>query len=232
MKRSQINAYIHDFIDFLADRRFHLPKWAFYSPQQWAEVGSEADEIRRCRLGWDVTDFGSNDFLKTGLTLFTLRNGVPSAGADPSAKDYCEKIMLVRENQVTPYHFHHFKMEDIINRGGGNLVIQLFNRTGDEQLDKGTEVTVQVDGITRQLPAGGLLVLSPGESVTLLQHHYHQFWAEAGHGWALVGEVSRVNDDATDNRFLAALPRFPAIEEDQAKQYLLCTEYPAGPGQR
>ena len=39
-------------------------------------------------------------------------------------------------SQVTPMHFHWAKMEDIINRGGGDLVIQLYNSTPDEELDK------------------------------------------------------------------------------------------------
>ena len=42
----------------------------------------------------------------------------------------------------------------------------------------------------------------------------------------LVGEVSSVNDDNADNRFLHTLPRFPSIDEDEPPLRLLCTEYP------
>lgn len=49
-------------------------------------------------------------------------------------------------------------------------------------------------------------------------------------GTVLAGEVSRVNDDTNDNRFLEPLPRFPAIEEDEAPLHLLCTEYPPAQG--
>jgi len=42
----------------------------------------------------------------------------------------------------------------------------------------------------------------------------------------LVGEVSRVNDDEKDNRFLDPIGRFPQIEEDEPSLYLLCNEYP------
>ncbi len=66
--------------------------------------------------------------------------------------------------------------------------------------------------------------LKPGESICLTQRVYHKFWAENGR--ALLGEVSRVNDDQRDNRFLEPLGRFPAIEEDEPPQYLLCSEYP------
>lgn len=227
MKRSEINRHIQEFLDFAEAQRFFFPPWALYTPEQWSRIGPEADEIRRARLGWDVTDFGSGQFHRIGLTLFTLRNGLPGESGDPAAKDYCEKIMMVREQQVTPLHFHFTKMEDIINRRGGRLAIKLYNSTPDEQLDRAGEVVVQVDGVTRKFPAGSELALAPGESVTLVAGLYHQFRAEPGGGAALVGEVSRVNDDARDNRFLQPLPRFPEIEEDEPARFVLCNEYPA-----
>jgi len=39
-----------------------------------------------------------------------------------------------------------------------------------------------------------------------------------------VGEVSSVNDDTCDNRFLEELPRFPAIEEDEPVRYPFFSE--------
>jgi D-lyxose ketol-isomerase len=45
-----------------------------------------------------------------------------------------------------------------------------------------------------------------------------------GSGAAVVGEVSSIHDDATDNRFLEAPARFPAIVEDEKPSHLLCTE--------
>ena len=134
--------------------------------------------------------------------------------------------MIAQENQKTPMHFHRYKMEDIINRGGGKLCIQLYNSNADEELAE-TPVILSVDGIQREFPAGSLLTLEPGESVTLPQFVYHSFWAEAGAGSVLIGEVSMVNDDENDNRFLDPVGRFPTIEEDIEPVYLLCTEYPA-----
>ena len=226
MKRSQINAAIRWAIDFCEEHQFKLPLWAYWKPARWARVGKQADEIRQRMLGWDVTDFGSGEFAKCGLTLFTIRNGQFSAKKDPMVKDYCEKLLLCGENQVTPMHFHWAKMEDIINRGGGRLVIQLFNATKDGKLDKRKSITVSIDGIQTKVPAGGKVVLKPGQSITLTPYLYHTFWAQKGLGPVLGGEVSRVNDDAKDNRFLEPLPRFPAIEEDKAPAYLLCTGYP------
>jgi hypothetical protein len=230
MKRSQINRCIQEFLDFAGRQQFCFPAWARRTPQEWSRTGREADEIRRCGLGWDVTDFGSGDFAKVGLTLFTLRNGQPGT-AGPEAKDYCEKVMMVREDQLTPYHFHFSKMEDIINRGGGRLVIKLYQATPEEELDQSARVSVQVDGIRRTFPAGGELLLAPGESVSLVPRLYHCFLGLTGGGPVLVGEVSRVNDDTRDNRFLQPLPRFPRIEEDEPARFVLCNEYPPPPAQ-
>ena len=223
MKRSEINAHIGAAIEFMAQHQFHLPPFAFWSPEDWAARGHEADEIRDCALGWDLTDFGSGDFSKVGLLLFTIRNGHPSDKR--YAKQFCEKIMIAEEDQVTPMHFHWFKSEDIINRGGGNLVVQLYNANEDEQLAD-SDVTVSTDGVTRTVKAGELLRLGPGESITLVNHVYHKFWAEKGTGKVLLGEVSLVNDDANDNRFLEPAGRFPDIDEDEPPRRLLCSEYP------
>ena len=77
--------------------------------------------------------------------------------------------------------------------------------------------------MVKRVPAGGKVVLKAGESITLPPRLYHSFWAE--NGLTLVGEVSRVNDDRTDNRFLESLPRFPAIEEDEPPVHLLVSDY-------
>lgn len=230
MKRSEINEYLREAKTFCREQNFHLPKWAHWPPGDWEAAGHEADEIRRRQLGWDVTDFGSDDYRRFGLLLFTLRNGEftqPEKGRDPAVKDFCEKLMIIGEAQVTPTHFHFSKMEDIINRGGGRLVLELWESERDtERIDERSEVTVSVDGVSRIVPAGEKVVLEPGESITLPPRLYHKFYAEPGTGAVLGGEVSRVNDDARDNRFLDTLPRFPAIEEDEPPLHLLCTEYP------
>lgn len=223
MKRSQVNAYIEQAMAFLKEHQFHLPPFAFFSPEDWACKGHEYDEIRENALGWDITDFGSGDFQRIGLFLFTLRNGNLKNPA--CRKPYAEKIMVVNENQVTPYHFHWKKMEDIINRGGGNLMIKVYNAAADETLAD-TPVELTVDGRRFTVPAGTTLRLKPGESVTFPTRLYHTFWAEEGCGTALIGEVSQVNDDAVDNRFLEKTGRFPAIEEDEPARYLLGNEYP------
>jgi len=225
MKRSEINALIEDAKELLHKHYMKLPPFAYWSPEDWKQKGSECDEIRECGLGWDITDFGAGDFDRTGLVVFTVRNGHRSL--EPyTDKTYCEKILIVRKDQHTPMHYHVFKQEDIICRCGGNLVCEVYNRTPDDQL-AGTEVEVSLDGVRHRVPAGTQLVLTPGESITLTPYLWHEFWAEKGTGTSIVGEVSKVNDDATDNVFLKALGRFPDIEEDAPPMHLLCTEYEA-----
>ncbi len=226
MKRSEINTIMRDGLAFLAQRRFLLPPFASWTPEAWRAKGPECRDIVEQQLGWDITDFGSGDFAGTGLFLFTLRNGTAAGLADPSGKTYAEKIMIVREGQVTPTHFHSQKMEDIINRGGGNLVIRLWNATDDDR-PADTPVTVCTDGVQRTVAGGGTITLHPGESVCLAQRNYHRFWGEPGQGTVLVGEVSRVNDDHTDNHFHDPVGRFPQIDEDEAPLHLLVGDYPA-----
>lgn len=221
MKRSEINRIIADAKDFLASHQFKLPPWAYWRPEDWKGKRQSCAEIIDNMLGWDITDFGSGNFEKCGLMLFTIRNGNLAKG---DKKTYAEKAMIVRENQETPLHFHWSKMEDIINRGGGNLVLQIWGSTPDEQLgDK--PIQVQIDGVTRELEPGGTVILTPGESISLEQGVYHRFYGEPGKGQVLVGEVSAVNDDKSDNRFLTPVGRFPAIEEDEPPLHLLVSEY-------
>ena len=220
MKRSEINALIQDAKAFFASFRFALPPWAFWGPEEWKGKGNS--EVVRNQLGWDLTDYGAGDFEHRGLILFTIRNGNLAA---KHPKQYAEKIMIVRESQICPMHFHWSKTEDIINRGGGNLVIELYGSTPGEELDK-EPLAVSVDGFTRIVQPGGTVVLTPGESIFLEQGMYHRFYGEPGKGKVLVGEVSSVNDDNTDNRFHEPQARFPEIDEDEPPLHLLCTDYP------
>ena len=218
MKRSQINQILQSAQAFFTEHQFHLPPWASWTEADWQGQGEACREVIDCQLGWDITDFGSGDFAQCGLTLFTVRNG--KAGSS-YGKTYAEKIMVVDDGQETPLHFHFQKAEDIINRGGGKLLLQLWNSEGQgEKAD--TPVSVSIDGVRRTLAAGGVVSLAPGESICLTRGLYHRFWGE---GKVLVGEVSQVNDDFSDNRFYEAVGRFPSIDEDEAPWRLLVSDY-------
>jgi D-lyxose ketol-isomerase len=224
MKRSAINAFICEAKELFRQAGFNLPPFAFWSPDDWAKKGSEADEIRDNALGWDITDFGSGHFEASGLLLFTLRNG---NYRNPTSypKRYAEKLMIVKEGQVTPMHFHWKKREDIINRAGGNLVLELYKSTNNEELSE-ESFYISIDGVRKNCLSGERIILTPGESICLEPYVYHTFYGEQGKGTIIVGEVSDVNDDAKDNRFLKPAGRFPTIEEDEEPVHLLCTEYP------
>jgi D-lyxose ketol-isomerase len=222
MKRSEINVIMQKADAFIKNRGLYLPPFAYWTPEAWMEKGIDVSEIVENNLGWDITDFGMGNFEACGLFLFTIRNGNIKNLQDLKGKLYAEKIMIVEDSQITPMHFHWNKMEDIINRGGGDLLITLYNATSDGQLDQKNEVSVSVDGLRRILPPGSTVRLTPGESITLEQGCYHKFW---GQGRVLVGEVSMVNDDQNDNRFYEPIGRFPDIEEDVPPLYLLCNDY-------
>jgi hypothetical protein len=220
MKRSDVNAIIDEAKKFFALRKFMLPEWAFWSPGKWRGAYGKCSEIVDNKLGWDITDFGSGDFYRKGLTLFTIRNG----NWQKKDKIFCEKIMIAEEGQVTPMHFHWNKTEDIINRGGGNLVMELYSSTPDENLSN-DQVTCSVDGVLTTVKAGEQLVLKPGQSICLTPGLYHRFYGEKEKGRVLIGEVSMVNDDDNDNRFYDKVGRFPAIEEDAEPVHLLVNDY-------
>lgn len=220
MKRSEINEIIERGKEFFASMQFCLPPWAFWTPRDWKGQYEAASEVVDNMLGWDITDFGEGSFEKRGLFLFTIRNG----NLKKDKKPYAEKIMIVEEDQETPYHFHWHKMEDIINRGGGNLVVELHGSDREEGFSS-SSVEVKIDGIKRSVPPGGRVVLTPGESICLEQGMYHRFWAEKGSGKVLTGEVSMTNDDNSDNRFKEELGRFPAVEEDVPPVHLLVSDY-------
>ncbi len=218
MKRSEINSYLREAAEFFQAKQFALPPFAFWTPARWVELGNAADYMRSRGLGWDITDFGSGKFTSLGLLLFTIRNGL----SGDSSKIFAEKIMLVRVNQRTPFHYHFQKTEDIINRGGGRLVIELYNSDRQGKFDA-NEVRVRCDGLERIVAPGGQVILDHGESITLVPGLYHSFYAIDGD--TMVGEVSSVNDDTKDNRFYEPLPRFTKIQEDATPLYPLCSDY-------
>ncbi len=224
MQRSEINTILRNADEFIRRHGFHLPPFAYWTPDEWAAKGPEVAEIVARKLGWDITDFGLGDYEHKGLFLFTIRNGDPSNLQRGTGKVYAEKLLIAGVDQVTPYHFHWLKTEDIINRGGGKLAVQVYNATPDEELAD-SDVVVNTDGWVRSVPAGETIVLRPGESITLAPYCYHAFWGLEE--TVLAGEVSTVNDDARDNRFYEPIGRFPQIEEDEAPLYLLVNDYDA-----
>jgi D-lyxose ketol-isomerase len=220
MRRGEVNNMLREAAGMMTAHGFALPPWAYYALAEWRNRPELARHCVARQIGWDVTDFGSGRFAERGLLLLCLRNGRPG---DATERSYAEKIMVVREGQETPWHHHRVKMEDIIVRGGGNLVIEFAHRTAEGTRDP-RDVTVLVDETAVTIAAATPLTLRPGSSVALPRGLDHRFYGQAGHGPVLVGEVSVVNDDLTDNYFLDDIGRFAALEEDEPPLYPLWSD--------
>lgn len=225
MKRSEINRAILTAKEALRKINFQLPDFAEWGPGQWKEQEDRTKTMKKVMLGWDVTDFGSDDFAHTGAVLFTIRNGDlydPDTGVP-----YCEKVIVFdsTEKQVIPLHFHNNKTEDIINRGNGIMEIELFCSKEDGSVDYASPVHIFMDGMEHEVSPGEIIEIMPGNSITLTPGIYHRFGAKKGAGNLVAGEVSKINDDNLDNVFAEEQRRFSEIEEDEKSLYPLCNEY-------
>jgi D-lyxose ketol-isomerase len=224
MHRSEIDLAIDDARALAAEQGFPLPAFADWTREVWLERAATLGTTLRRGLGWDVTDFGRGDFGRHGLTLCTLRNGSLEERDAGRGQTYAEKLLAVRPGQETPFHLHARKTEDIIHRGGNGELVLEAHPADHRRLGTGS-VRTFVDGIETELQAGEQVRLRPGQSLQVPRGVFHRFWAEGGR--VLAGEVSSVNDDERDNRFLETSERYPGIDEDAPATYLLVSEYGA-----
>lgn len=225
MKRSLIDKNIDWAIETCKKLHCALPDFAYWTPEEWKAKGDSVAFMRKVAMGWDVTDYNSNDFDKVGAVLFTYRNG--DLEHPESGKVYCEKYIVMKAGQMLPCHFHYFKTEDIINRAGGTLRVYCWNSTSEEdgyQKDMESDVHLMCDGVPVTVKAGGYVDVTVGNSITLTPFVYHAFEAIEADGDVVVGEVSRVNDDANDNHFNPDVD-FQKIEEDVPAKHQLCGGY-------
>jgi len=225
MKRSEVNAIMAEADAMIRDFGFVLPPFARWTPEQFRTNAPLAAHVIDSRCGWDITDYGAGDFARLGLVLFTLRNGRLDDLRRGAGMCYAEKLLISRQDQISPMHTHVIKAEDIINRGGATLVVELFGSDDRGGFGPDRGGVVACDGIRRAFGPGERLRLAPGESVTLLPGDWHAFWGEGGD--VLIGEVSTVNDDRTDNIFREPIGRFSSIEEDVPPTHLLVSDYSA-----
>jgi D-lyxose ketol-isomerase len=221
MLRSRVNEILLEADSFIRSFGYVLPPFAYWTPEEM--MAKKPAGIIDARLGWDITDYGEGRFDEMGLFLFTTRNGSVADLSKGRGMLYAEKIMISRKNQYSPMHRHNVKAEDIINRGGGKLVLELFAPLPDGGIDRAADVTVPCDGVLRTVKAGGKIALEPGESITLMPGVWHAFWGEEND--VLIGEVSTVNDDETDNVFEMDIKRFGGLTEDVPPVHLLVSDY-------
>jgi D-lyxose ketol-isomerase len=225
MKRSEINEILRAADDFVRSLGCALPPFAQWSPEEMRARRASIDAIVDGRLGWDITDFGQDRFDKLGLALFTLRNGSEADLSRGGGMCYAEKLIVTRHDQAAPMHRHILKTADIINRGGATLALKLFESNEMGGVERDAPLSVVSDGVQRPMAAGEILRLAPGESVTLPPSIWRAYWGEDGD--VLVGEVSTVNNDLSDNIFSEPIGRFAEVEEDEAPLRLLVSDYPA-----
>ena len=220
MKRSEINKAIAQAKSMMKDYLWDLPSWGYWSVDDYQNKTEIKKYLKDQQMGWDVTDFGKGRFQEQGITLFCIRNGIQG---DNNDKPYAEKLLFMQEGQEIPFHSHQIKLEDIINRGGGDLAIE-FLEIDENKTELKREITVLVDGEKRVLKPHQPLVLQKGQSVTVERNIFHRFYAIPGTGMVMAGEVSQVNDDNNDNYFLEPIGRFAEIQEDEIPIHPLWNE--------
>lgn len=223
MKRSQINQELNWAKELLEKNNIKLPPFGYWTLEEWKLSKKNLQTIREVMLGWDITDYGKDEFNELGAVLFTLRNG--SLKDSQVGTPYAEKLILLKDGQRLPLHYHASKTEDIINRAGGVLAIKLYNSLENGEVDYESKVSVDMDAITYDFAAGEEINVYPGNSITLRPFSYHLFWAKEGCGDLVCGEVSSVNDDNIDNYNGEEVSRFSKVEEDEPILHPLCNEY-------
>ena len=228
MRRSEVNAILLAAEETVARHGVALPPFASWTPEEMV-ARAPGTRIAAARMGWDVTDYGQGRFDALGLVLFTLRNGRLADLRGGGGMAYAEKLLISRRDQLSPMHTHAVKAEDIICRGvdapGAALAVRLHGSDGAGGFAEDRGCTVLRDGVPCDVPAGEVIRLAPGESVTLMPGDWHAFWGEGGD--VLIGEVSTVNDDETDNLFRDPIGRFSEVEEDAPPRRLLVSDYAA-----
>ena len=220
MKRSEINLAINKAKQIMEEYSWTLPVWGYWTKKDYDRNPKIKKYLKEHQMGWDVTDFGKGMFELQGITLFCIRNGIQGKIED---KPYAEKLLFMYEGQEIPYHSHKVKLEDIINRGGGDLALE-FLEVDNSMKELNNNISVLVDGEDKIIKPHQPLILKRGQSVTVERNIYHKFYAAKGTGMVMAGEVSQVNDDNNDNYFLEKVGRFSQIEEDEEAIHPLWNE--------
>ena len=220
MKRSEINQAIKFAKEMMEKFSWTLPHWGYWSNEDYQNKTDLKKYLNKHQMGWDVTDFGKGNFNEQGITLFCVRNGIQG---DANDKPYAEKLLFMQEGQEIPFHSHKIKLEDIINRGGGDLAIE-FLEVDEKDQELSNKISVLVDGEKILLDPHEPLILKKGQSVTVERNIFHKFYAVKGSGMVMAGEVSQVNDDNNDNYFLEPVGRFSEIQEDELPLHPLWNE--------
>ena len=154
MKRSRINDIMAEADEMIRSYGFTLPPFARWTPDEFKARAGEARHVIDARCGWDITDYGKGRYDEMGLFLFTLRNGLLSDLNAGRGMCYAEKLLISKQDQLSPMHTHVIKAEDIINRGGATLVVELYGSDDEGAFAEDKGGTVWCDGIRKEYAPG------------------------------------------------------------------------------
>ncbi len=139
-------------------------------------------------------------------------------------KNISKSFPGVKALQNVSVDFLNGEIHAILGENGAGKSTLMKIICGIYQADE-SDVTYYSDGIPCVAKAGESIYVSRGNSVRLDPFVNHTFGAKKGDGPLISGEVSKVNDDNTDNYFAEPTARFADIEEDEPVLYPLCNEY-------
>lgn len=105
--------------------------------------------------------------------------------------------------------------EDIINRGGGKMVMELLNQRNDGRVEEEKEVNVEKDGRIVKKKEGENMKIKKGERVKIMKGNWKDLWGEGGD--VMIGEVQNVNEDMKENILREKIGRLQDIEEKEKK---------------
>ena len=80
MKRSDINKALKELEAMCQKYCCYLPPFCHFTPEEWAQKGHEYDEVRDCKLGWDITDYGMMDYFD--VVDENGKNSIPELAPD------------------------------------------------------------------------------------------------------------------------------------------------------
>ena len=211
MLRSEINQIIKKSKSYFNKNNFFLPAWSNWPLNEWKKNINFAKIAHQSQIGWDITDFGKNNFHKEGAVLFSTK----MVKRYNKLITYSEKLLLLMPNQKIPFHFHKKKTEDIINRCNGVLEMGLYASDSHFKRKKDSFI-LNIDSIPNKIKPNEKIFLHPGQSITIKPYLCHYLKSSNKNKKTLiVGEVSSLNDDNTDNYFPDKNLRFTKIEEDE-----------------